>query len=864
MRTNLISSLITIAVAGMLSSHLSAGTDSDGHGPAGTSLPGAAVTTETAVKEAGIIEGSMTCTTRDPGHWSVFVNAAGARILQANKDSIWFLMGEGLCRYNVETRAIDVQTSILTHCAIRGGSGPTALAADGRFVISGYSDSYLWTPDKGWSRLPQTPEQNPPAMGFDSAGRLWAFGFGRAYQWDKDCWGQSVPGPKWNYFLFPCGDGWFYSNYAWIPVSLDQKKAVVLPQTSAMVVQRYKAGDKVLALAQTGKGQSLCLVTPKDMQMLVEGPMLGLDLATGDVFKCTASEDSSTITVLTPDGTRLTDFPTPPNAQGGWFCLLRDANGHYWSGNLRWDGKKWEPIMPPGAFYFPGGVKEAILAGRLCYDEGRKTWIDAWPQVPAAVAAYDLKTRRGWLRKNPNEYSKPAIWEQFEFAQDGSKKLLQTVTIEPSRSIPPAPTFEDSKGNWWFGSDRRWDGKNFHLYDDGSAARTVSSYEQGNPFLFLSTKGTIWMCQVRHTWKRYDRDADAFVEDSPFGEYATTVGEKTFAAIGRQADYQDSAPCGIVYAKGTAGWERFTSPFADTEPGHTWRFGSANFWASLTRGARDNRMLLSTGEGVLEWDVKADRWAYLTPYSGDVAIFDEKGRVVCAGMDRIIMYEGDPFEKGKPSGGDLQARMDQLLNEMDDNSWRIRQLATADMSNLFRKNPAVVRKYLSAKLADAKPSLEVEARVKTVLDEQLPAGAASWTSPQAAKLKWRSKVGNSILERASRPMVAAFPDGYVIKPGMRYELAQSILDAAGAKYSSEVHNAHYPDYSYKGYLLPDGSMVYLRLDCKPTADFNAPIKILSIGLGVHGAGNDPNWPWTDQSKNSLPSLELKPNYSTRN
>jgi hypothetical protein len=121
---------------------------------------------------------------------------------------------------------------------------------------------------------------------------------------------------------------------------------------------------------------------------------------------------------------------------------------------------------------------------------------------------------------------------------------------------------------------------------------------------------------------------------------------------------------------------------------------------------------------------------------------------------------------------------------------------------------------------------------------------------------WRAKVGNSLLERMSRPVVPAFPGGYVIQPGMRAETARSMFHAVGARHSSEIHNSHYPNLTYQGYLLPDNTMVYLRLDK------NAGGKIVSIGVGAHAAGCDSQWPWDDESKNSTRKLELKPNTST--
>jgi hypothetical protein len=57
-----------------------------------------------------------------------------------------------------------------------------------------------------------------------------------------------------------------------------------------------------------------------------------------------------------------------------------------------------------------------------------------------------------------------------------------------------------------------------------------------------------------------------------------------------------------------------------------------------------------------------------------------------------------------------------------------------------------------------------------ILDETAPIAAGGWEL-QSAEVLWRSKAGNSLLERSGTPLVCEFPGGYVIRPGMRRQTA---------------------------------------------------------------------------------------------
>jgi hypothetical protein len=153
-------------------------------------------------------------------------------------------------------------------------------------------------------------------------------------------------------------------------------------------------------------------------------------------------------------------------------------------------------------------------------------------------------------------------------------------------------------------------------------------------------------------------------------------------------------------------------------------------------------------------------------------------------------------------------------------------------------------------------STEVRARVDLVLREKPESGPPDpFASLESQQVALQRALGNSLLERMHPPLAARVR--YVVETGMDYEHARAVFRASGALHSAAIQRAHQPDLSFQGYLLPDGTIAYLRV-----ANQDGTGKIVSVGLGEAGKGFDRNWDWDDATKNSLKSLELKP-YRTR-
>ena len=820
-----------------------------------------------------VIEGVETHTGYGGGKWRSYFNAHGAWIRDANRSAIWFQKGTNVWRYNVATKTVDVCTSPMKHAMLYWG-GTTALADDGRFALGARAGNYLWTPGKGWSILPLAAGKDS-ILGFDGKGRLWAITQG-AFVWKKGAWTPSLWIPR-SGKAYPVGGDWVLRNYniqgrkgppyTWFGRKYEARRKYPEARKQYRPMRpHYRIGGATVGLfINTPKGKGwednifvLCRVTPKTFVKLIMGPHVGLDLATGEAFRCEPNADLTRGVVLTAEAKEVTAFPLPPGFDRKRNFLLRDANGHYWLGHRRWDGRAWQAVMPSNAFDFLGRASRAIAAGRLRFDEKQRAWIDAWKGIPHSVWAYEAKTRIGWLKRNPRQHREPPVWDRIHFAPNGSRKLLESVTIGPTVNDRLGPHFQDAAGNWWFGPHWRWDGKKVHSYDSGWGGS--ENLKLRAPAIVQGPKGSVWMFQATGAWKKFDPRTNSFQPAAPYDEFAFTLGSKTLSIVGRPDSNND---LGRIFVKGTGGnWQAIPNPFLGEQ--RIWRrntIGRIVFHGYPPRGIRGTRMLVSCYMGVFEHDCKSGRWAYLLPYSDRWAFFDEKGRrvMVSDGLPgQILVYEGEAFDMKPARAGkdELTKTMERLLKEMDADSWPVRQTATEAMTNLIRKRTKTVDRFLADRLRKGGLSLEARRRIQTVLEDGQP-GSGAHGSGVTPYLLWRWRVGNSLFERMRRPMTATFPGGYVIRTGMRYELAGSIFHAAGAEFSSAIDKRHHPDLSYKGYLLPDYTMVYLRIQ-----DRDGRKHIQSMGIGLPGQGYDKNWPWNDKKKNSLGKLHLKPNVAT--
>jgi hypothetical protein len=832
---------------------------------------------QTPATQPDIAEGTRTHTARGGGLWRAWVNTRWARLVCADANALWFTKGGVLWRYNVPARRVDVWTSPLTHPEF---SRPYAyvhagLASDGRFAAACPGAILLWD-GREWSRLPQPNGENePPRLAFDASGTLHALQREKAFRWEGSRWSLSVE-VRPSGVLWPLGDKWF----VWSGGSGTARTQCALWDAAFERSRRYDASESNLAfngtLYPTGKGTVgvfravndwegpgvLCDVTQTDFMEKVRGYYMCLDLASGEAYAVNVPGDANApVTICRPDGKAVAQLPPFPAylRRAKWGVFLRDAAGQYWHYHWRSDGNAWQPALPPNGFDYAGEMRDALRAGRLKYDERRQTWFDAWPEIPEDIHAYDPNTRTGWVVQE-SRLSRPTVSERFEFAADGNRRLLATVKAGPRYNQWPSPQFQLA-GDVWLNGVYRWDGRKLHLYDDGWEGGYSGT--GAHPEVYPGPKGAVWMLHTRRTWHRYDPNADRFEDAEPFDDFRFDAGGRSLAIVGWPQDWDAASPLGVIYEKLGGAWAPMRCPIVrdeDVARDHNQDWTRARSHGVPGRLLRDGRMLLTWSCGVLEWDLASGRCAYLMPRFGYWAYFDGKGRriLVSRGDDGIILaYEGDPLaaEAASRPGDQLEATLRRLLAAMDSDTWRNREEATAEAVNLMHKDAKAVAAVLErADLARAW-SAEVKARVAVVLAERPEAGDLRdfFGGSEGRRVALLKVLGNSLLERMHPP--SAPKVRYVIEPGMDIEHARAVFAAAGALSSFDILNARLSrgqDLSCLGYLLPDNTMVYLRLSAQGAG------QIVSLGLGEAGKGLDRDWDWSDQKKNSLKTLELKP------
>ena len=817
-----------------------------------------------------IIGGARTHTATGQGLWRSWINAKDARVVCANRSFLWLAKGANFWRYNVIARRIDVDISPLTHPEL-DYFFDIQMAADGRTAIS-CRGAILLHDGRAWSRLPQ-PNGNRKrhVVTFDSRRGLWAITQERAYRWEGTMWALGVEVPQ-NTGLWPIGDKWFMWNSH---VQRKRWKTYSIWDAKLTTSAEYPAGtDKLRFMRRTWAYQTkaglvgafhrqsepymtcpfrVCLITDMKVEELIYAKFPVIDLASGKALALEPGTDGRVAKVRDARGKEVASLPAPPVdlAKRKRALLFRDANGEYWLDRWRCDGKAWKEMLPAGAFVFAGSMRGALRTGRLRFDKSRGTWGDAWPHVPVKVTGYDPKTRMGWIAKI-GRISEPCVSRKYRFAADGSRELLQTLTCPPENRQWSRVQFEHD-GNTWLIGVNRWDGRKLHHYDDGWTGG--GSAKMGLPSILLSPKGGVWMYHTRRFWQRFNPRSHAFERADPFDEFQFRAEGGTYAIVGYPRDRAEDCQShlGGVYKKSGGAWRAL--PFVGGRARRrTDELGFPLMKGVLGRAVRGGRMLVSSRHGVFEIDLKTGRWAYLSPHPNMVAWFDDAGRRVMASGDtlgQILIYQGDPFirpEALRLRADELERRVMALLKRMDDDSWRVRSQATKEAINLIRKHPRAVADMLRRPKLVRAQSLEVQCRISLVL-EQMPAEDNLVRMPDEVRLA--AILGNSLQERMHPPMAPRCE--YTIRPGMDYEHVRAILNAAGAVHANDVHNHHYPDLSYQGYVLPDNTMVYIRVK-----DRKATGKVLTLGLGKPGKGYDRQWDWTDTKANALKVLELKP------
>ena len=394
-------------------------------------------------------------------------------IVAAGRDSIWFGCGAGFWRYDVKSQSI-IQLGPLEGVVEPGAA--CALAADGRFAVADRRQIIIWTPGKGPHALPSPPgATSVQSIQFDDKDAPWAFTSSDAYRWDGAAWRPAGTAPT-HQAIARLGRTWLMFNGALGPrpygafFIADDKFADIRPhpaKTSELMRNFIPAGGRLFGVfvrpgqADPAPGQSVLVrITPSEMIQQIEGDAVGVDVE-GKVFlKLTVisrTDAGRLCQVETSDGTARLRVAAGNNSDGvkpapllvpnvGWEfrpALLRDANGHIWVNNFRWDGRSWKAIAPPWAF---GWRPLALALGdRLELDPSTMQWRPAGGDATElANDSYDPKSRTAWIsvRKDSG-----AVLQRVRFGKD-APAVLQSIDLDDAPEISPIQVGDQ----WWWNS----------------------------------------------------------------------------------------------------------------------------------------------------------------------------------------------------------------------------------------------------------------------------------------------------------------------------------------------------------------------------------------------------------------------------
>lgn len=633
------------------------------------------------------------------GHWTCWTPESSTFFgpQASTPRALWF---SGFCaghiwRYDLKTEKIQVFSALDGLPFDEGTVGRIATASDERCAVfirrNGRGDTlFLWTPANGWHALPAIGD-NPSAVrdiGFDAKDQLLALhtqgGRYRISRLDGKDWVAVRDVPE-SYSLVPLSEGCLLANSdnsatttTYVPASNpDQSTSTKGNLVYLSFLYYFRCGSKVLCLA-TEKQEKLIYrekgfeVTPAGFRESLAGKYIGVDLKAGGFFDCRVIESTDEHVVLepqVPDAPRIelrydTDY---------YFQPIRDPNGHLWVGRRRWDGREWKTFS--SGFELPGSGWDALDQPRVRLSADGTHWNHINPDLPVRVRSYDPATRTGWTATSSNGKGELRL---TRFA-DGKKDVIRTV---PYDDFPGLPYFRTASGDWW------WVGRNrgiLRMTPEG-----IREYP-GRHMIFPGPQGNIWCMQHDMSSFRYDAGKDEFVPDRQVLEdFAFDLGKLRLSWV---------PPLPTLWTKTPRGdWTEFRTPFSDSV-------------ATVYRSpVYKDRLLLSVGGiGVLEYNATLDRWIRLSDV-GYYAGFDPQGRRLLHNFC-ILVYDGDPWTLAPSPHDDEFA---QLLKQMDDNNWNVREEAT----RLMRENLDRFRWQIFQAADDPSLSEEVRSRLKGLLPEK--------------------------------------------------------------------------------------------------------------------------------------------------
>ena len=662
-------------------------------------------------------ESPTTAPTTKPAKWHYYSTISDSPCAFGPR-SIWFggYTSTALVRYDTKTGQTISFTPLdgLPDNGLRRmvvGSDETTV------ILPNYArQAYAWKEGRGWRALPTIAEGEGLAKIEDVAlaedGRLLALVAGSIQTLNKDHWERVSNAPKAT-GMIPVEGGLLLLGTR---TKEDPTKAKFLPLDGSGQAKPLdwkhdlyeghgyvRLGKQVILLmgsARVGavEGPSAAYtVTPEGLSILSEGFGISVDLKEGKTWRPRQSEKADGMLELMPE---KSDSPSVSISKAHYHYLnvFRDQNGDYWNGHSRWDGHAWRPLETSWAL--PGVAQPwDVLGGRLKLDE-KCQWQITDPQVPLNIARYDSVSRTGWRWKS----GRLDAIELVEFGA-GGKITIRREYISPGQA-PCAPKYLDAQGNWWVGYGQI-SSVLVRLTPDGGS----KTYDVKDPGAILSAAdGSLWVdTRPPGQYLRYDPKKDRWDKGEVRDAFTFQFGLWTLANVpgpNQEYDY------GTLYRMDEDGWRFFPDPFGRNT---TVRGFPRMFW-------KDRMMVLSDGD-LCEYDVVKDRWAYLTPGAWR-PMFDASGRRIMVVPGAVMVLEGDPFVILDRPAVEVD-QMSDLLKLMDDDNWRVRTDATAELKRKYKDRPA----RLMAALGNKNLSPEVSARLNQVLYELRENGGIMGSMP---------------------------------------------------------------------------------------------------------------------------------------
>jgi hypothetical protein len=648
------------------------------------------------------------------GKWSCWSASPTLGPRAASPKALWFGECETghIWRYDLQTQKTQVFSALDGLPLEQGSLLRITVASDERcaILIEGQREAihrkkraFLWHPKEGWRALPPANVEEADIgmtdIGFDAQDRLLGVYMGAhsaIVELAGDKWRPLCEAPVGWWCFIPLPEGYGLgapgqNMYTFIPANDSAHPWVFFNVSHGCPSnpQYFRAGGRTIAFFAPGVAFD---ITPKGLHEFPKAPYSGWDMKAKGILSCRLLEKTGEHVLVRPEVPGAPDIELP-NESADSFEPLRDADGGLWWGSKRWDGKQWQSIGP--ACEFPS--RALYMRSRVRLDGDGLSWSVIDPGIPQWATCYDEAKHTAWICAPHN--CVPSKWDakgQLQFIhQDGHKReILRTVPYEHCSGLPEV---QSPDGDWWWRTGSGFWANAGHVVRLTSTG--VREYPLKPPYvsecdrMAISPKGNVWaVLDTAGSYFRYDPKIDAFVKDEPWEDFAFTLGRLTLSYVMPHQPFDHPE----LYRKMDDVWAPFHTPFSNDR-----------VTVSVNAVFRD-RLLMTAGVSVMEYDSTSGRWARLTD-TWHQAGFDSTGRRILTNFC-VLAYDGDPCAAFEPDAND-EPVFSRLLKQLDDERWKVRQEAT----RLMAKDIGKFRDRIICAADDPSLSLEVRTRLRSML-----------------------------------------------------------------------------------------------------------------------------------------------------